>query len=241
MISKRARKLQSLCADASTPNSDADRLIAISRAANRGDLGRPTRSYMVDQLREIESRSADPAITLRIAEIRDRFSHNKGVKERRLERRARTKIETVNDSIVGPGTIEAAGPVPAEPAPRNPEPPKLDGYVPGKISQRDCVSRIRAAGLLVSPSHEACSERFNGKILRAALMLDPQAPIPAEVLGDLWLSFLHEPLFDVDGQKILCNAVVGYANHRHIGLPRPGTGADFSTVSLQRELERRCL
>lgn len=114
-----------------------------------------------------------------------------------------------------------------------------DGYVPGRINQTECIERLRAAGLLTGfESYEACGHPLCGRILRAALGLDSQAPITPEVLGDLWLSFMHEDL--IEGSKILSNAVVGFANEHHIDLPRPGISTTGHQVTFREEMRRCC-
>jgi hypothetical protein len=203
MISKRAAKLQKLCEGASAPNCDADRLTAISRAANRDDLGRPTRSFMVEQLREIESRNTDKAVTLRIAEIRDRFSHNKGVKERRLERRARTKIEMMNDSIVEPETIEATEPAPAQrsmadddPQPAYPPrtllfPPPPEVYELGSIDMQSVARRMVEGG--ARDLHEAPGRQdINQAIIRIGLGLPQCIEVTEGICRTTWLALQYE-------------------------------------------------
>lgn len=114
-----------------------------------------------------------------------------------------------------------------------------DGYVPGRINQAECVERLRAAGLLnIDPTHAACGSPLAEKILRAALALDSQVPIPHDLLGVLYLAVMHEDL--IDGSKILLNAVVGFANRNRVTLPTPGAGTNGHKCSFQEEMRRRC-
>lgn len=204
MISKRAKKLQTLCADASAPNSDADRLVAISRAANRDDLGRPTRSFMVDQLKEIESRNTDPAMTLRIAAIRDRFSHNKGVKKRRLERRARAEAELANETIVEPETIETPESAPAQqsmddddPQPAYPPrtllfPPPPEVYKLGSIDMQLVARRMIDGG--ARDLHESPGRQdVNEAIIRIALDLPQCIDVTEGICQKTWFALQLEP------------------------------------------------
>lgn len=108
-----------------------------------------------------------------------------------------------------------------------------DGYVPGKINQTECIARLAAAGL-GSNTDAAAYER----VLRVALALDSVAPITPEILGDLWLAYMHEPV--IDGSNVLSTAVVGYANRNRITLPQPGIGTNGHRCTFQEEMKRRC-
>jgi len=108
-----------------------------------------------------------------------------------------------------------------------------DGYVPGKINQATCIARLREAGLLAN-TDSAVYER----ILRVALAIDSQEPITPEVLGNLWLAYMHEDV--IADLNVLSTAVVGYANRHHIDLPRPGVGTNGHRVTFQEEMRRRC-
>lgn len=204
MKSDRAIKLEKLRAKASPPNSDADRLNAISRCANMTDLGRPSRDFMRDQLREIESRNTDPAVTLRISAIRDRFTHSKAVKARRLERQERAEVEMANETTVEAETIETPESAPAQQQPdadEDPNQPKFvwppidiqfppTVYEMGAIDMSQVADHLRRAGLKGHPPRLS-SDELNERIIRAAIG-QPLAPITLDLLQQISFGLQYE-------------------------------------------------
>jgi hypothetical protein len=195
MKSDRAANLEKLRAKASGPNPDDVRLDAIARAANDTTLGRPTRSYMAEQLQEIESKNTgDPTVISRILAIREKFSTNRAIKKRRLERRARAEAEKEPIALNAepaqnpnePASIDQSS---ASADPNNPVfpyppvgilfPPSSELYTLGSVDMAGLAARLKQAGLQnVSP--KPTSDELNQRIINTALNRTPYTAVTLE-------------------------------------------------------------